>query len=69
MDALLFMILALVMTIKVSLGNANKVETDDIIEAQEEPANRVAKLNDSFYEDPDAFCDIIHALGFPKEKS
>ncbi len=66
MDALLFMILALVMAIKVS-NETEEVPVDIIAETVDQDIERVAKLNESFYEDPNAFCEIINALGFPKE--
>lgn len=69
MDALLFMILALILTLKVVLGKPEDSSNPEIIETASEDTNRVAKLNETFYEDPEAFCDIIHALGFPKEKT
>ena len=65
MDALLFMILALVLVIR----EVNTQVSDDIevFEESQCDSERVAKLNETFYEDPDAFSEIIHALGFPKE--
>ena len=65
MDALLFMILALVLVIR----EVNTQVSDDIEVFEEAQCDRerIAKLNETFYEDPDAFSEIIHALGFPKE--
>lgn len=67
MDALVFMILALVMTImELRKPDTIESEADGIIELQKDNGKRVAKLNESFYRDDDAFSEIIHALGFPK---
>lgn len=66
MDALIYMIFALFIILKV----VNSKDTEATIVLEESSAStveRIAKLNDSFYEDPDAFCEIAHALGFPKE--
>ena len=68
MDAFIFMILSLVIAIK----TMNTVETTqsavnaaDCVELNEK-TERVSKLNDSYYEDPQAFSKIINMLGFPK---
>lgn len=65
MDAFLFLILAMV----VAFMEMQKPEVKKTVvnETTVEDTNRVAKLNDSFYEDPNAFSEIINALGFPKE--
>lgn len=66
MDALIYMIFALFIILKV----VNSKDTEATLVLEESSASnveRIAKLNDSFYEDPDAFCEIAHALGFPKE--
>lgn len=70
MDAFLFMILALVLTLRVC-NESTKVETsiEKYVELENISEERAAKLNDFFYEDEDAFSEIIHALGFPKEIS
>ncbi len=65
MDALLFMVLALVRVLMVSKEEP-KVRLDECIESESGVTERVAKLNDLFYEDEDAFSEIIHALGFPR---
>lgn len=66
MDAVIFMLLALVLTIKYSRPDAVS-KLDETIMSESDPSGRVAKLNELFYEDDDAFSEIIHALGFPKE--
>lgn len=65
MDAFLFLILAVV----VAFMEMQKPEVKKTVvnETAVEDTNRVAKLNDSFYEEPNAFSEIINALGFPKE--
>ena len=65
MDALLFMILTIVIVVK-SLNKPDDIKTTELLE-NTNTVERVAKLNDSFYEDSAAFSEIIHALGFPKE--
>lgn len=66
MDALIYMIFALIIVIK--LTNSPSTEDDvKLVESTTETENRVAKINESYYEDLDAFSEIIHALGFPKE--
>ena len=67
MDAFLFMILALVLVIKEVLKPSSDESSTELSEAESiTNTERVAKLNDMYYEDPDAFSEIIHALGFPK---
>jgi formiminotetrahydrofolate cyclodeaminase len=69
MDALLFMILALVLVVRIT-NAPETTDTKSTVTVEETVAvqnvERVAKLNDSFYEDPHAFSEIINALGFPK---
>lgn len=66
MDAVIFIGICLYIVVRqVNLSS----DTDDTFETMEaEDTTRVAKLNDAFYEDPDAFMDIAHALGFPVGK-
>lgn len=66
MDALIYMIFALVIVIKV-VNTTNVEEATKLTESSKDMQNRVAKINESYYEDLDAFSEIIHALGFPKE--
>lgn len=64
MDAVLFTGIAVVLVVM------QMYKPDDASSSSKnivvEDVTRVAKLNDSFYEDPDAFSEIAHALGFPK---
>ena len=62
MDAAIFIIISLVFVLmQVSKEDTNSEVLEHI---EKEDMTRTAKLNDSFYEDPDAFMDIAHALGF-----
>lgn len=65
MDAVIFIAIALVIALR---AVQNSGTSGDVIEVEAEDTTRVAKLNDNFYDDPDAFMDIAHALGFPKER-
>ena len=64
MDAVLFTGIAVVLVVMQMYkpDDASTSSKDIVVE----DVTRVAKLNDSFYEDPDAFSEIAHALGFPK---
>lgn len=64
MDAVLFTGIAVVLVIMQMYkpDDASSSSKDIVVE----DVTRVAKLNDSFYEDLDAFSEIAHALGFPK---
>lgn len=64
MDAVLFTGIAVVLVVMQMYkpDDASSSSKDIVVE----DVTRVAKLNDSFYEDPDAFSEIAHALGFPK---
>lgn len=64
MDAVLFISLALFLTISVIYGK-EPVESKNT-EVEPEDVTREAKLNEFFYEDQNAFSEIINALGFPK---
>lgn len=66
MDALLFMIIALVLVVR-QVNDLYEDTGDNVAETITEDVAREAKLNETFYEDLDAFSEIIHALGFPKE--
>ena len=49
-------------------GKEAETPTQKAIDEMEvEDVTRTAKLNESFYEDPNAFSEIINALGYPKE--
>ena len=64
MDAVLFTGIAVVLVVMQMYkpDDASSSSKDIVVE----DVTRVAKLNDSFYEDPDAVSEIAHALGFPK---
>lgn len=63
MDAILFIGLALGTTIYLLY---KKTDDSEEVVVEVEDVTREAKLNDSFYDDPNAFSLIINALGFPK---
>ena len=64
MDGLIFIIIAIVVIV---LDGRNTVGDGKVVEsAYEVTESRVTKLNESFYDNPNAFCTIINALGFPK---
>lgn len=64
MDAVIFITIALVL-FAMQVMQPNKT-SENGVEYFVEDVTREAKLNDSFYEDEDAFSEIIHALGFPR---
>lgn len=64
MDAVLFIGFALFLTISMVFFDKGDSEA---ITIKPEDTTREAKLNDTFYDDPNAFSLIINALGFPKE--
>lgn len=69
MDAVVFLVIALVFTYY-NLKDTDTVETVNTATLENESevnVNRVAKVNDTYYEDLNAFSEIINALGFPKE--
>ena len=63
MDAIIFIIVALIWTLRLEQPKANE-EIKSVKDYAPEDTTRVTKLNDAFYEDPDAFMEIAHALGF-----
>lgn len=63
MDAVLFIGLALGTAIYLLYSKGD--DAGDVV-VEVEDVTREAKLNDSYYEDPNAFSLIINALGFPK---
>lgn len=64
MDGLIFIIIAIVTVV---LDSRNTVDDSKGAEpAYEVAETRVTKLNEDFYDDPNAFSVIINALGFPK---
>lgn len=71
MDGVLILTLSLIAVLRYM--NSNDPETvekliakTECLELQEVNEPRETKLNDTFYEDTDAFSRIIHMLGFPK---
>lgn len=64
MDGLIFIIIAIVVVV---LDGRSTVDDGKVEEsAYEVTESRVTKLNESFYDDPNAFSTLIKALGFPK---
>lgn len=63
MDALLVCIISLVVVL---LSQRDNTAANEPIEELED-IEREAKVNELFYEDENAFSEIINALGFPKE--
>lgn len=66
MDAIVFIILALVLTLRPKPVEATQRVSGNDITVSAEDTTREAKLNDSYYEDPNAFSEMINELGFPK---
>lgn len=62
MDGLVFIIIALVFVFK----DMNTVTVDVDEEQVVEDTMRVAKVNETYYDDANAFSEIINALGFPR---
>ena len=63
MDAVIFIFLAMGLTIKAIYGKEEVTATTfDVVP---EDTARSSKLNDTFYEDTSAFTTIVTALGFP----
>ena len=65
MDALIFISIALFIVLK----HLNSIETaaDTVVkDIDVEDTTRTAKLNETFYQDENAFSEMINALGFPK---
>lgn len=70
MDAIIFISIALVFTIIALNTPEDKVSSDPTLNTVvSEDTSRVAKLNDSYYEDLNAFSEIANALGFPKVRN
>ena len=63
MDAVIFITFALILTVIQKDVKDNK-DIKTVNDYMPEDTTRTAKLNDSFYEDEDAFMEIAHALGF-----
>lgn len=65
MDAVIFIVLAIVFVF-MDMKHEPVTIDDEVTESLTEDNKRVAKLNDAYYDDPNAFSIIINALGFPK---
>lgn len=65
MDALIFISIALFLVLK-HLNTPDEAKDVVVKETEIEDVTRTAKLNDFFYEDENAFSEMINALGFPK---
>lgn len=65
MDAVLYIVFVLGLYMYYS---SKKVTTPKKTTEEIEDITRVAKLNDTFYEDPNAFMKIANALGFPRRE-
>ena len=63
MDAIIFIGFSLFLTLRIMFGSTPKEAS--AAEVIPEDTIRVAKLNDNFFEDPNAFCEMITAVGFP----
>ena len=63
MDAIIFIGFSLFLTLRIMFGKDAK--DAPAAEVVPEDTTRVAKLNDTFFEDPNAFCEMITAVGFP----
>lgn len=63
MDAVVIIGIALAFTVKGMFFSKPEVSSADIIP---EDTTRTTKLNDTLYDDPNAFSRIINMLGFPK---
>lgn len=64
MDGLVFIIIALVFVfLDMKNGTIDSTEKEQLVLEDE---TRVAKVNELYYDDPNAFSLIINALGFPK---
>lgn len=63
MDAIVFIFVALLWTLRLEKPQSNS-EIKTVKDYAPEDTTRVTKLNEDFYEDPDAFMEIAHALGF-----
>lgn len=64
MDAVIFIVLALIFVLRVE--KSGEPENTDV-QFTPENTNRKIGSNELLYEDTEAFYEIAHALGFPKE--
>ena len=63
MDAIVIIGIALVLTVKNVFFSKQEVSS---VAFEKEDVTRTTKLNDSFYEDPNAFYVVANMLGYPK---
>lgn len=66
MDGLIFIIIAIVFVALDGRAPAQNEEVNNEPE-YESVETRVTKVNENYYDDPNAFSKIINALGYPKE--
>lgn len=68
MDAVIFGIIAVIMTM-LSIYKPDSETSGPVLDnLVPEDTTRTTKLNESFYEDPNAFSEISSALGFPRHR-
>lgn len=63
MDGLLFIIIAIVFVV---LDNRTTESDESVVVEEVYDTTRTTKLNEDFYDNPNAFSKIINALGYPK---
>lgn len=68
MDAVIFGIIAIVLTILSMYKGDTESPAGATTSVKPEDTTRTTKLNDSYYEDDNAFTEISSALGFPKSR-
>lgn len=66
MDAVIFGIVAVVLSIITLYYTEEPLDAVQQSGIEPEDTTRTTKLNESFYEDPNAFTEISSALGFTK---
>lgn len=64
MDGIIIIILALGILLFDTKSNSNDAEAPIMKKYTNVTKTREPRLNPTFYEDPDAFMDIAHGLGF-----
>ena len=64
MDAVIFIAFTLILTCKslFSKEDSSSTNTEVVVE---DTTTRTTKLNDAFYDDPEAFSDMIRGLNLP----
>lgn len=63
MDAVIFITFALILTCKSLFSKEDTSSSTEIVE--EDTTTRTTKLNDAFYDDPEAFSEMIRGLNLP----